>query len=49
VHITSTVTETAVAGGVPATVLIIAVVAALLVGCYLCGRAAKTDLKTQEL
>jgi hypothetical protein len=49
VPVTSTATETVttVVGGVPTTVLIIAVVAALLIGCYVCGRAtAKTDLKT---
>jgi len=45
-----TVTTTVTEGGVPTTVLIIAVVVALLIGCYLCGKAtAKTDIKTQEL
>jgi hypothetical protein len=38
VPVTSTVTETAVAGGVPVAALIIAVVAALLIGCYVCGQ-----------
>jgi len=34
---------------VPISTVVVAVVVALLVGCYICGRAAKTDLKTQEL
>jgi hypothetical protein len=47
---TETVTTTVTEGGVSTTVLIIAIVVALLIGCYVCGRAtAKTDLKTQEL
>jgi hypothetical protein len=50
VPVTTTETTTVAGGGVSTTVLIIAVVVALLVGCYVCGRAAaKTDLKTQEL
>jgi len=51
VPVTSTVTATTTVaeGGVSATVLIIAMVVALLIGCYFCGRTAKTDLKTQEL
>ena len=46
-----TVTTTVTEGGVPVSAIVIAVVAALMVGCYLCGRAAakKTDIKTQEL
>lgn len=49
VTVTQTVTTTVTEGGVPVSVVVIAVVAALLIGCYLCGRTAKTDLKTQEL
>jgi len=44
-----TVTTTVTEGGVPISTVVVAVVVALLVGCYICGRAAKTDLKTQEL
>jgi len=50
VSTTTTVTETVATGGVPTSVVVIAVVVALLIGCYLCGKAAaKTDIKTQEL
>jgi len=45
-----TVTTAVTEGGVPVSVVVIAVVAALLIGCYFCGKAtAKTDIKTQEL
>jgi hypothetical protein len=46
---TLTVTTTVAEGGVPTSLVVIAVVVALLVGCYLCGRAAKTDIKTLKL
>lgn len=49
VTVTQTTTTTVTEGGVPASVVVIAVVVALLIGCYLYGRTAKKDLKTQEL
>jgi hypothetical protein len=49
VPVTTTITSTVTEGGVPTSVAVVAVVVALLVGCYICGRLAKTDIKTQKL